>query len=174
MTPPPLRFAEVWSATFAASRRDIGIYLTIAAAFVLLPTVAAAVLGPPPPLRMSQMSPASALLQLGLAIVGCIAQIAIARLATSGGAVGEAVRTSLVRLPLVVASIVLSSFALVPAIGIFQIALLGHNELAAPAVALLIPGLYVVARLSLVLPLIAGRPVGPVDALRAKLGGHPR
>ena len=162
----PLKFAEVWYATLGAVRRDFGIYATIAAAFVLLPAVVESVFGPAQPTKFKDITPAMLLPQLVLAVIACVAQVAIARLALRGGSVAQALRTSVQLLPRALAAVILGSFVLVPPVAMLQATQFGYPGLAGPALVLVVPGFYALARLSLALPLIAATGVGPIVALQ--------
>ena len=161
-----LGFGEIWRATFAAVARERSLYLTIAAAFVLLPTVAAAVLGPPEPRNFGEMRGATLAVQGLVALIGAVAQLAIARLAWTGGTVGEALGRAAMALPALIAATLLTVTALIPAGVLIQLSQRGIPALLLPGLGVLIPGLWVAARLALTLPIVAARGVGPIAALR--------
>ena len=170
-----LPFGDVWAATLAAARRDAGTYATIAAAFVLLPAVAAEVLGAPTPHSLTAMDGRAVAIQAVLALSGGIAQLVIARLAMLGGTPRDALAKAGPGLLKLVGAALLSGLVLVPALALVQASMGGKPGLALPAAILLIPSIYVLARLSLSLPLIAARGLGPVAALRVSWGmtaGH--
>lgn len=157
---------ETWRETLRLTRRDFGVHATLAAAFVLLPAIALDVFGPAQPTKFSQMTGTVVLLQGVLALIGAISQLAIARLTISGGTPREALGHALIVLPRLIVVAFLTTLPLVPALLILQAAIAGVQAAALPGLILIIPGLYAAARLSLAMPALASRSIGPVAALR--------
>lgn len=162
-----LAFADTWRATFAAVRADGGLYATIAAAFVLLPAMIVAVLGPGEPQTVADLTGVRLFAQLGLALVGAVAQLAIIALVCGAETPRAALARGVAALPGLAAASLLTAFALMPAVLLIQASRQGYPALLLPGFVALIPGLYVVARLALSVPMLAVRTLGPVTALRA-------
>lgn len=141
---------EIWNATLATCRRDLALYVTVAAPFTLLPQLAADLFGPPLPDAARDLNGTHLVVHLLLpAIVGGVAQLAIARMAARGDTAGAALRIAAAMLPGLVVALVLGA------------AVIGFGLLA-----LVVPGLYLWARLALAPPLIAIERLGPLEALR--------
>lgn len=162
-----LDFAETWRATFAAVRADVGLYGTLAAAFVLLPAMIVAVLGPGEARTVADLNGTRLLVQLVVAIVGAIAQLGIIALAFGATTPREALSRGIAALPGLVGASLLTALTLLPAVLLIQASYKGYPALLLPGLIVLLPGLYVVARLALAVPLLATRTLGPVTALRA-------
>ena len=151
----PLDFAALWRDTLTAARRDMPLYLSLTAAFVLLPEVAVSLFGPPPPATPDQLSASVIAVQLGVpAVIGAVAQLAIVKLVIeaargSGMTLGAALRLALIALPTLLVALLLVAVPVV--IGLFM---------------LLVPGLYLAARLAMVVPLIIDAHAGPAAAMR--------
>ena len=170
-----LRLAALWGATRDAVRAGAQTYATLAAAFVLLPAMVSAVFGPASPRSLADLSGAVLAVQFGLAALGAVGQLAIARLVLAGGAPRVALAHGARRLPRLLVAGLLTALALVPALMLVQLAQRGVTAALLPGLVLLIPGLYAVARLALALPIVAARDDGPVAALRrswAATAGH--
>lgn len=149
---PALDLGELWRATLVACRRDLALYLTIAAAFVLLPNLVADLFGPPLPRSPLEMTGTQLLVHVLVpGIIGGIAQLAICRLVVGGRGetAGGALRLAVGLLP-----------------GLIVALTLGGVAMGLGLLALVIPGLYLWARLALVLPLIAVEGLGPIEALK--------
>ncbi len=159
-------FAVLWRDTLDALRADAATYATLAAAFILLPAMVAEVFGPAQPRRISDLAGTTLAVQGALAALGAVAQLAIARLAVRGGGPREALAQGLWRLPRLIVAGLLTAFALVPAMTLVQLSQRGTPAALLPGLVLLIPGLYVVARLALAMPVVAARDGGAVAALR--------
>ena len=138
----PLSIATLWRETLIDARVLMPLALPVAAAFVLLPEVAVELFGPPLPTTMAAMTPTVVLIDLVLpALIGVVAQAAIVRLALDqrGGvarSVGEALAIALRTWPLIVVAL----FAIALPVG--------------AALLLILPGLYLTGRLSLIVPLV--------------------
>lgn len=151
----PLDLAALWRDTLETARADLPLYLVLTAAFVLLPELALALYGPPPPATVEGLTPRFILIQALLpAAIGAIGQLAIVALIVGGRhgegpTVGAALRLALLALPGLLLALIAA--ALPVAIGLLL---------------LILPGLYLVARLTLVMPLIADRHLAPLAALR--------
>ncbi|KAB7644103.1 glycerophosphoryl diester phosphodiesterase membrane domain-containing protein [Polymorphobacter fuscus] len=134
-----------------ALRPDFGVLFAVAAPFTLLVSMALALFGPAPPTTMAALTPRVVILLLVLpSIVGAIGQLAVTWLvANPGGTPRQA---------LAVAARVLPAY-------------LGALLLATPAtslglIALILPGLYIFARVFLIGPAAVIEGLGPVAALR--------
>lgn len=163
-----LAFGEAWRETFAAARADSAVYATLAAAFVVLPAMVVAVLGPGEARTVADLNGARLLAQLGLALIGAIAQLAIVALACGAAPTPRAaLARGVAALPGLVGASLLTAFALLPAALLIQASRQGYPALLLPGLIVLLPGVYVVARLALAVPMLAVRTLGPVTALRA-------
>lgn len=127
----------LWQATAARLNADLGMLLTVAAPFTLLVDVAVSLLGPPPPLKLADITPQVMLWNsLVPIVVGTIAALAVSRLA---GRPGTTPRDALA-----------AAFALFPA---YLLAFLAYGLIGGFGLLLfLLPGLYIAARM---LPLAA-------------------
>lgn len=151
----PLDLAALWRDTLATARADLPLYFALTAAFVLLPELALALYGPAPPETVEGLTPRFMLLQAVLpAAIGAIGQLAIVQLVVgsrhgAGPTVGGALRVALLALPVLLLAMLAA--ALPVALGLLL---------------LILPGLYLAARLTLLMPLIAERHLAPLAALR--------
>jgi hypothetical protein len=152
----PLNLDSLARDTFATLQRDLGTFVTLTAVFVFLPEMLLTLYGPPPPASYAEITPRLVALQMLLpAAVGAIAQLAIARLVVSahdrgtGMTVGGALRMALLLLPLLLIALVLAALPI--SLGLM---------------ALVVPGLYLLGRLGIVLPLVAAEPANPIALLR--------
>lgn len=152
---PPLDLAALWRETLETARADLPLYFALAAAFVLLPELALALYGPPPPETIEALTPRFLLLKAVLpAAIAAIAQLAIVTLVVGGRhgdgpTVGGALKLALLALPGLLLAMVAA--ALPVSVGILL---------------LVLPGLYLAARLALLMPIIADRHLAPLAALR--------
>lgn len=162
-----LEFAAAWRETFASARADWSLYGTLAAAFVLLPTMVVAVLGPAEPRTFGEVNGSQLLAQFVVMVIGGIAQLAIIALA-SGTApdARAALRRAVSALPALIAILILTAVPLVPAVLLLKAAQTGYPGLLLPGLIVLVPGLYAVARLALAVPVLATTKRGAVAALR--------
>ena len=148
------RIEAAWRDTVAAARTGMPVFLPVAAAFVLLPNLIVALFGPPLPKTMAELTTSAVLIHLVIpSIIGAVAQMTIAKLvieASSGISqpVGTALRSALLTLPVLIASLILAG---VPVM--------------AGMLLLFVPGFYMMARLTLALPLVIEERLGPVAAL---------
>ncbi|PZN93941.1 MAG: hypothetical protein DCF31_11130 [Alphaproteobacteria bacterium] len=155
-----LAIGDIWQTTFAAIRPRLGELIAVAAPFTLLVEMVLTLFGPTPPKTLPEYTTNIVLVLVVLpALIGMIAQLAVTRLV--------AVPEEPPRLALAAA------FATVP---IYLGALL---LTAAPTglgmLLFILPGLYLVARLYVVAPIIAVERVGPVAAVQrswAMTAGH--
>jgi hypothetical protein len=162
-----LAFAEVWRETFDDARRNYALYATLAAAFVLLPAMALRVFGPAAPKTIADLNGSWLAIHFIMALIGALAQLGIAGLATGAAATpSAALRRAVSALPGLAAAGLITAFALMPSVFLIQGSQRGYPALLLPGLALLIPGLFVVARLSLGVPLLATRTLAPTTALR--------
>jgi len=151
----PLSINALWRETFATGRAGMGLYLPVAAAFVLLPNVLTEAFGPALPKTAADLTGPVVLVHLALpSLVGLIAQMTIVRLAVASRtgvsrSVGEALGLSLRWWPVLVIATLLAA---VPT--------------AAGLLLLILPGLYMAGRLAMVLPLVVEEGAGGVDAVR--------
>ncbi|TRW17065.1 hypothetical protein [Glacieibacterium frigidum] len=163
-----LDFAEVWRTTFADVRANVGLYGTLAAAFVLLPAMVVAVLGPGEARTVADLNGTRLFAQLVVALIGAVAQLAIIALAC--GTVPTP-RAALARgfaaLPGLAGASLLTAFAILPAVLLLSASRQGYPALQLAGLVVLLPGLYVIVRLTLAVPMLATRTFGPVTALRA-------
>lgn len=152
-----LELSGIWAATVAAVRRDRDILVAVAGAFIFLPRILLnRVIGDATPEQLMAEGRAlqSALLLAPFLILWVFAQLAIIMLFLGGRqgrgvSVGETLRGSLALLvPAVIAS-------LLQGIAVFFGLLL-----------FILPGFYLMARLSLVVPTLATRTRDPMEALR--------
>ena len=145
----------MWRDTVDTARRDMPLYLSLTAAFVLLPEVAITLFGPPPPAKPEDLTGTLVALQLLLpAAVGAVAQMAIVKLVIGGArgtgvTVGAALRLALIALPTLLVALLAAAVPVM--VGLFM---------------LLVPGLYLAARLTMALPAVIEEHASPFDALR--------
>lgn len=167
MTPAArLSFPDIWRATLDTAGRDFGVYAAIVAAFGVWPALALAVLGPEPGANPTAISGTMLGLQGVVAAIGAVAQLAVARLVLTGGTPREALFAGLRAVPRLLVAAFATALALVPSFALLQAAQSGYRGLALPALIVLVPAAYAIARLALALPLIAATGAGPLAALR--------
>ena len=121
--------AAAWRETVRLTQRDLGIYLTLAATFVLLPMMVVEVFGPGAPKKLSEIPPSLLVVQAVLALIGALAQLSVARLAIVGGNARQALVHAAMVLPRLAIAAVLTSFVLVPAVLVVQAGLRGPQAL---------------------------------------------
>ncbi|WP_419814885.1 hypothetical protein [Glacieibacterium sp.] len=158
--------AAAWRETVRLTRRDLGTYLTLAGAFVMLPMMVVEVFGPQMPTKLADIPPSLLLVQGVLALIGALAQLSVARLVIVGGGARPALVHAAMVLPRLAIAAILTSLVLVPAVLLVQAGMRSQQVLVLFGLALLIPGIYGIARLALALPVLASRTVGPVAALQ--------
>lgn len=145
-----LTAGAIWQETLDALRPDFWTIFAVAAPFTLLVSVGLAVFGPPPPQKLDDLTPQVVLI-LGLVpnVISAIAQLAVVRMVLRpGDTAGAALAAGFVALPAWVAATLVTALPL--AIGV---------------VLLIVPGLYLMARLFLVAPVIVIERAGPVTAI---------
>lgn len=169
----PVSFGRLWPETVAAVRRHADLLWPIAAAFLFLPQLLLArhVAGRTADQLFKGTAFASDMVALGLlVIVSTFGQLAVARLValdgTQGRTLGAELSAAVVRLPAALAAfmatlLLFSVAAFVPAALAF---LLGGGTSAAIA-AVLLAGLWLMARLAIVLPLLATGAPDPFAAI---------
>ena len=146
-----LTVGDIWRGMIAALRPDFSVLFALAAPFTLLVAMVLELFGPAPPKSMAEFTPRLAVVLLLIpSVIGAVAQLALTWLmatpgATPARALGGAVRA----LPAYLAAVVLITPA--TTIGL---------------VLLVVPGLYLFARMFLVGPAIVIEGLGPVAALR--------
>jgi hypothetical protein len=146
----PLTAGAIWRDMLAALRPDFGTLFAVTAPFTLLVGMALTLFGPPVPETLEQLTPKN-LLILGLLpnIVGAIGQLAVVRLLLRPGeTAGRALGTALVALPAWAAAALVT--ALPVGIGF---------------VLLILPGIYLLARLFLVAPVLVIERTGAFTAI---------
>lgn len=141
----------IWQAIVAALRPDFATLLALIAPFTLLVSITIELFGPKFPASMDEFTPRVAVVLLLIpSIIGAIGQLALTwLLATPGGTPRQALVTAIKVLPVYLLAVLIitpaTSFGLV---------------------LLVIPGLYLFARLFLVAPLVVVEGLGALPALR--------
>jgi hypothetical protein len=146
----PLTAGAIWRDMLAALRPDFGMLFAVMAPFTLLVGMALTLFGPPVPQTMAELTPKTVLI-LGLLpnIVGAIGQLAVVRLLLRPGeTAGKALGAALVALPAWAAAALVT--ALPVGIGL---------------VLLIVPGIYLLARLFLVAPVLVIERTGAFTAI---------
>ena len=162
----PLSANEIWRATAASFARARSDYLTLAAAFTLLPAMFAEVLGPAVTLTAA-VGTSLIVWQIILLLLGMVAQLAIQRMVLCGEPPRAALVAAFPKVPTLFLASLLAAVMMLPATMLIVGSMRGQPPLLLPGLVLLIPALYAVARLSLAAPMIGARGLGPVAALRA-------
>ncbi|WP_310496247.1 hypothetical protein [Sandarakinorhabdus sp.] len=147
----PFSAGAIWNDTLAALRRDFWTLFVVAAPFTLLVSMAAALFGPPAPRTMAGYTPGVVFWLIVVpGVIGIIAQLAVVRLVADPS---ELPRRALGRaLALSPVFLLASTIAAVPvALGLM---------------ALVVPGLYVMARLFLTAPVAALEGLDPASTVR--------
>jgi hypothetical protein len=147
----PLTVSAIWQAMTAMLRADFGVLFALAAPFTLLVSMVVEVFGPPPPTAMADFTPKVVVVLLLIpSIIGAIGQLALTwLLASSGGTPGKAIGVAVRTLPAYLLAVLL--ITPVTSLGLLL---------------LVVPGLYVFARMFLVGPAMVIESLGPVAALR--------
>ncbi len=124
--------------------------MTVAAPFTLLVDMAMTVFGPEPPKTIAAMTPRLVLILIVIpGLIGAIGQMAVARLVTEPGAAPRvALAAAFVAMPAYVLSLLVSAIPI--GLGLML---------------LVLPGLYLAARLFLVVPLAATERLGAIALL---------
>ena len=153
MTPDKtgLTAAGIWTATLAILRADFWTLFALAAPFTLLIDMALSQFGPPQPKTVAELTPQVGLILVFIpALIGAVAQLAVAHLAARPEAGARAALVAAFALwPVYLAALLLS--AIITGLGFLL---------------LIVPGLYVAARLYLVLPIAVVERLGPTAILQ--------
>jgi hypothetical protein len=146
-----LTAGTIWTAMLAVLRADLWTLFAIAAPFTLLVDMVMAQFGPPQPKTMAELTPqVAALLIVVPALFGALAQLAVAHMtARPDASPRTALAAALAAWPMLVAAMLLS--ALPTGLGFLL---------------LIVPGLYIAARLYLVAPIAVVERLTPVAILR--------
>jgi hypothetical protein len=147
----PLTVSAIWNGAVAELRRDFAVLFALAAPFTLLVSMAVQMFGPPPPTTIEEFTPKVAVVLLLVpSVIGAIGQLALAWLiATPGGTPRRALVVALRTLP----GYLLAVLLITPATSLGLLLLV-------------IPGLYLFARMFLVGPIMVVESLRPVAALR--------
>lgn len=146
----PLTAGAIWQETLAALRPDFWTLFAVVAPFTLLVGMALSLFGPPPPQKLEDLTPQNVLI-LGLLpnIIGAIGQLAVVRLLLRPGeTAGKALGAAFVGLPAWAGA-----------------ALLTAAPVGIGLILLVVPGLYLMARLFLIAPVVMIERAGPVAAI---------
>ncbi|MFZ4690081.1 MAG: glycerophosphoryl diester phosphodiesterase membrane domain-containing protein [Polymorphobacter sp.] len=146
-----LKPAQIWSATLAALRPDFWTLFAVAAPFTLLVDMVMALYGPAQPTTMAELTPRVVLILVLIpALIGAIGQLTVAHLvAMPGEPPRRALGAALAAWPAYVAVLLLSAFP--TGLGFLL---------------LIVPGLYIAARLFLVVPVAVLERPGALVVLR--------
>ncbi|MBC7519498.1 MAG: hypothetical protein H7268_00150 [Sandarakinorhabdus sp.] len=146
-----LTAAGIWTAMLAELRANLWTLFAIAAPFTLLVDMVLAQFGPPQPKTMAEVTPQVALMLILVpALFGALAQLAVAHMtARPECSPRTALAAALAAWPMLVAAMLLS--ALPTGLGFLL---------------LIVPGLYIAARLYLVAPIAVVERLTPVAILR--------
>lgn len=146
-----LKAAEIWQATLTVLRPDFWTMFAVAAPFTLLVDMLMAQFGPEQPRSVAEMTPRVVfILVLIPALIGAIAQLAVARMvARPDEPPRRALAAAFTALPTFIGVLMLT--ALPTGVGLLL---------------LVIPGLYIAARLFLVVPIAVVERAGPVATVR--------
>lgn len=141
----------IWQAIVAALRPDFATLLALIAPFTLLVSITIELFGPKFPASLDEFTPRVAVVLLLIpSIIGAIGQLALTwLLATPGGTPRAALAEALKALPVYLLAVLIITPA--TSLGL---------------VLLVIPGLYLFARLLLVAPLVVVEGLGALPALR--------
>jgi hypothetical protein len=150
-TKPDLTAAAIWTAMIDVLRVDFWTLFAIAAPFTLLVDMVNAQFGPTPPKTMAEFTPKVVLLLVVLpGLIGAVAQLAVSHMVARPEAGPRAALAAAgAAWPLLVAAILISA---VPTTLGFLL--------------LLVPGLYLTARLYLMVPVAVIERLSPMDLLR--------
>ncbi len=171
----PISFGRLWPETAAAVRRHADLLWPLAAAFLFLPQLLLArhvANRTPDQLFVGDAFLGDAVALGLLLLVSTVGQLAMARIVwndgTSGQTLGTELRTAVTRLPAAMAAffalvVLFTVAAFLPASLAF---LLGGGN-AAAIVAVLVAGVWLLARLGIVIPLLATDHPEPISAIGA-------
>ncbi len=148
---PKLTVGAMWQGMIGALRPDFGVYFALVAPFTLLVAMGLELFGPAPPKTIAEFTPRVAIVLLLIpSIIGAVAQLALTWLiATPGGTPGRALVTAARALPAYLGAVLIITPA--TTLGL---------------VLLVVPGLYLFARLFVVGPAVVIEGLGPIAALR--------
>lgn len=148
---PHLKVGDLIQETLAAIRPDFWTFFAVAAPFTLLIDMVLSLYGPPQPRTIADLTPRIAvILVLIPGVIGAIAQLAIAHMVAQPGATPRAaLGAALPALPVYIAALFLT--AIPTGIGFL---------------ALVVPGVYLAARLFPVLPIAAVEAPSSIAAIR--------
>jgi hypothetical protein len=146
-----LRTGEIWQATLTVLRPSWWTLFAIAAPFTLFVDMVVTLYGPKPPTTMAEFAPRVVVLLIVVpGVIGAIAQLAVAHIiARPGETPRVALAAALAALPAYVGAVVLA--AVPTGLGLLL---------------LVVPGLYIAARLFLVVPIAVVERGGAVAILR--------
>jgi hypothetical protein len=147
----PVTAGTIAQATIAAVRPDFGIFFAIAAPFTLFIDMILSLYGPEPPRNAAELTPRVLLLLVVLpGIIGAIAQMAVAYLvARPDQPPRHALAAALAAMPVYIGALLLAS--LPTGLGLLL---------------LIVPGIYVSARLFVIVPIAVVERLGPIANLR--------
>lgn len=148
---PKLKVGDIWQGIIAALRPDFGVFFVLVAPFTLLVAMGLELFGPEPPKTMAEFTPRVVVTLLLIpSIIGALGQLALTWLiATPGGTPGRALAVAAKALPAYLLAVLLITPA--TTIGLLL---------------LVVPGLYLFARMFLMGPAIVIEGLGAVAALR--------
>lgn len=148
---PDITAGSIWQSVLTTLRLDFWALFAIAAPFTLLVDMALAQFGPPQPQTVEELTPrVMVILVLIPSLIGAIAQLAVARMVALPDASPRAALAAALRVfPAFVAVLLLG--ALPTGLGVLMF---------------IIPGVYVAARLYLVVPVAVLEPLGPIEVLQ--------
>lgn len=146
-----LTAAGIWTAMLAVLRKDLWTLFAVAAPFTLLIDMGLSLFGPPQPKTMAEFTPQVAVVLILIpALIGALAQLAVANLvARPVESPREALVAAVAVWPMLIGAMLLS--ALPTALGFLL---------------LIVPGLYIAARLYLVVPIAVVERLRPVAILQ--------
>lgn len=148
---PKLTVGDIWQGIIAALRPDFGVFFVLVAPFTLLVSMALDLFGPALPKTVAELTPQVVVTLLLIpSIIGAAAQLALTWLiATPGGTPGRALAVGIKAVPAYLVAVLI----------ITPVTTLG-------LLLLVVPGLYLFARLFLVGPAVVIEGLGPITALR--------
>lgn len=153
-SPSNLTPSVIWQGIIAALRPDFATLFALVAPFTLLVSMVIELFGPTPPTTLEDFTPRVAVVLLLIpAVIGAIGQLALTwLLLTPGGTPRRALAQALKAVPVYLLAVLIMT----------PLTTLG-------LVLLIVPGVYLFARLILVAPVVAGEGLGAVAAIRRSL-----
>lgn len=150
-SPAPFTVNTIWHGIIAALRPDFGVLFALVAPFTLLVSMVVELFGPPPPTTIAEFTPKVVVMLLLIpSIIGAIGQLALTWLiASPGGTPAHAIGVGIRALP----GYLLAILLITPATSLGLLLLV-------------VPGLYLFARMFLVGPAMVIESLGPIAALR--------